>query len=374
MVYGVCRVILRDPTDAEDAAQQTFLSAFRGLLAGQEPREPSAWLGTIARNECRRRLRDRSAQPLSLVRDSSSGDDTQREVARREDAEALCSALAELPPQQRDAILLREFYGLSYAEVAAALGVSGAAVESLLFRSRRRLQAQLRPVRAALGALTVPPSLYDSLARSLPGFGAGGGAGAVIVAKLGAAPLAMKLTAAALAVGTAGIVAGVEVETAHHAASLAVAAPPRSAVAPARSAHRPGTHAPVAQPAVGTAPAHRSHPLVTGSHVRSRDGSGGSGTVAPPPPPAEHRSGDGGRDGGSSGEERSGGAGSSGSGESGGSGGGSSSGGGSEGGSGGSSEDGDSHDGGSSESDSPGGDGGSGSDSGSGSAGSGAFG
>ena len=50
MVYGVCRLILRDPTDAEDAAQQTFLSAYRGLLAGQEPREASAWLGTIARN------------------------------------------------------------------------------------------------------------------------------------------------------------------------------------------------------------------------------------------------------------------------------------------------------------------------------------
>ena len=41
MVYGVCRLILRDPTDAEDAAQQTFLSAYRGLLAGQEPRAPT---------------------------------------------------------------------------------------------------------------------------------------------------------------------------------------------------------------------------------------------------------------------------------------------------------------------------------------------
>ena len=62
MVYGVSRLLLRDPVEAEDAAQQTFLSAYRALLAGQEPRDPSAWLGTIARNECRSRLRARKAE------------------------------------------------------------------------------------------------------------------------------------------------------------------------------------------------------------------------------------------------------------------------------------------------------------------------
>ena len=173
MVYGVCRLILRDPTEAEDAAQQTFLSAYRALLNGQEPRDPSAWLGTIARNECRGRLRSRKTEPLTLVT-AATVDETQREAARHEEIEALTAALAELPQQQRDAIVLREFYGLSYAEVAAALGISGAAVESLLFRSRRRLQEHLRPLRAALGALVLPPSLSESLAQSLPGFGGGG--------------------------------------------------------------------------------------------------------------------------------------------------------------------------------------------------------
>jgi len=212
MVYGVCRLILRDPGDAEDAAQQTFLSAYRGLLAGQEPREPSAWLGAIARNECRARLRRRRTEPLTLVAEPS-GDETQREVGRRAEAEALCTALAELPPQQRDAIVLREFYGLSYADVAAALGLSGPAVESLLFRSRRRLQEQLRPLRAALGVLAVPWTLRESLAQALPGFGgasAGAGLGAGALAKLGSAPFAAKLAAATLAIGTAGTVAGLE--------------------------------------------------------------------------------------------------------------------------------------------------------------------
>jgi RNA polymerase sigma-70 factor, ECF subfamily len=132
LVYGVCRLMLRDPVEAEDAAQQTFLSAYRALLGGQEPREPSAWLGTIARNECRTRLRGRRTEPLTLVREPV-GDELQREVDRHAEIQALCAALAELPPQQRDAIVLREFYGLSYAEVGAALGLSGAAASRSSF-------------------------------------------------------------------------------------------------------------------------------------------------------------------------------------------------------------------------------------------------
>jgi RNA polymerase sigma factor (sigma-70 family) len=234
--------MLRDPVEAEDAAQQTFLSAYRALLVGQEPREPSAWLGTIARNECRTRLRARRTEPLTLVREPV-GEELQREVDRREEIQALCAALAELPHQQRDAIVLREFYGLSYAEVGAALGLSSAAVESAIFRSRKRLQDQLRPARSALGVLTLPVSLRDSLAQALPGFGAGGGsagAGAAVFAKFASAPVAAKLATAVLAVGAAGTVAGVErthVARHHHHHPLApvaqVSAPREPAAMPA---------------------------------------------------------------------------------------------------------------------------------------------
>src|SRR5258705_116847 len=82
-------------------------------------------------------------------------------------------------------------------EVAAALGIAGAAAESLIFRSRRRLQVELKPLRAALGALALPPTLRESLDQALPGFGggasAGAGAGAAVVAKLGATSVAAKL-------------------------------------------------------------------------------------------------------------------------------------------------------------------------------------
>ena len=231
MVYGVCRLILRDPVEAEDAAQQTFLSAYRGLLSGQEPRQASAWLGTIARNECRARLRSRSTEPGRLVREPV-GDELQHDVGRREEIHALCAALAELPPQQRDAIVLREFYGLSYAEVGAALGLTGPAVESLLFRSRKRLQEQLRPMRSALGVFTLPLTLRESLAQLLPGFGGGAsaGAGAVALGKLSSAPVAAKLAAVTLGVGAAGTVASVE--TAHEVRHRAAVHHGAAAVAP----------------------------------------------------------------------------------------------------------------------------------------------
>jgi RNA polymerase sigma-70 factor, ECF subfamily len=236
MVYGVCRLVLRDADEAEDAAQQTFLSAYRGLLAGQEPRDPAAWLGTIARNECRKRLGSRRAIPSELVT-VSAGDATEREVARRAEIEALCIALAELPEQQRDAVVLREFYGLSYVEVAAALGLSGPAVESLLFRSRRRLQERLRPLRAALGVLTLPVTLRESLAQALPGFGGGSvaaGTGATFLVKAGSVPVAAKLAAAALALGTAGTVAGVEA----HKVRQREPVRPEQRTAPAQPARR----------------------------------------------------------------------------------------------------------------------------------------
>src|SRR6476620_7360245 len=301
MVYGVCRLMLRDPVEAEDAAQQSFLSAYRALLGGQDPREASAWLGTIARNECRTRLRGRRTEPLTLVREPV-GDELQREVDRHDEIRALCSALAELPPQQRDAIVLREFYGLSYAEVGAALGLSGAAVESVIFRSRKRLQDYLRPARSALGVLTLPLSLRESLAQALPGFGgssaaAGAGAGAAVAAKV---------AAVTLAVGAAGTVAGLE---STHVARQHVRPPVHSA--PATAVHRPvavaprpvqaafvssSVRAPSATVAERKAPitSSRSDPPETESH----SGSGSSGME-------QEHSGGGDRTGGGSGHDSS---------------------------------------------------------------------
>jgi RNA polymerase sigma factor (sigma-70 family) len=217
MVYGLCRLLLRDANEAEDAAQQVFLSAHRSMLGGTEPREPAAWLGTIARNECHTRIRARMATPLALVVDDRDAlvPGVEQVAGERAEIQALCAALAELPQQQREALVLREFYGLSYEEVRAALGLTEGAVDSLLFRARKRLQAELRPARVASGVFALPLALRDSIAGAVPGFAPASASGGAL-AKLASVPILAKLAGAAATLTVAGSIGYVELGARHH--------------------------------------------------------------------------------------------------------------------------------------------------------------
>ena len=203
MVYGLCRMLLDDPIEAEDATQQVFLSAYRSLLTGTEVDKPAAWLGTIARHECQARSTARARTVVAFndaVTLVSPGADEQ--AAGRADAAELYSEVAALPDKQRAAVVLRDIYGLRYDEVASALGTSRPAVEALLFRGRRRLKHRLRPGLAA-GVLVVPLSLHESLAYAVPGFAtAAGPVGAA------AGAMALPLLAKVAAVGAAATLAG----------------------------------------------------------------------------------------------------------------------------------------------------------------------
>jgi RNA polymerase sigma-70 factor (ECF subfamily) len=168
LVLGLCRSLLRNAHDAEDAAQQTFLSAYRSLLSGNEPREPAAWLATIARHECGARAQQRMREPLPAAEyEVEGGGDPFDATVKSADVESLRRAIAQLPRQQREAFVLREFSGFSYEELAVALGVSGPAVESLLFRARRHLRLSLRSALApANGLLWLPLRLRDLLSSA----------------------------------------------------------------------------------------------------------------------------------------------------------------------------------------------------------------
>jgi RNA polymerase sigma-70 factor (ECF subfamily) len=211
-VLGLCRLLLRDRAEAEDATQQVFLSAYRSLLAGSRPRHPAAWLATITRNECWGRIQQRIRRPLHepTVEDVPTTAPGPLEIAiRNADLAALIAAIGQLPRQQRDALLLREFSGLSYSELAEALLVSESAVESLLVRARRELRLRLQPV---YGACIVPVAFVrDLLAR----FGADGDSGIGVAAKLASVPLAAKL---ATGVATVGLVGGAIVVSDHRLA------------------------------------------------------------------------------------------------------------------------------------------------------------
>jgi RNA polymerase sigma factor (sigma-70 family) len=175
--------------------QETFLAAQRSLLAGTHPDEPAAWLATIARNECRMRIRRRMAAPTTTVLDENldgHGDTTYGGALQAAGVEELREALAEMPERQREALLLREVRGFSYEEVAKAMDVSPPAVETLIFRARKRVVERIRIVPSFVFAWA-----KDSLTR-LGGPADVATAGAL--AAKGAAALVAALTATSAAV------------------------------------------------------------------------------------------------------------------------------------------------------------------------------
>jgi RNA polymerase sigma factor (sigma-70 family) len=260
MVYGLCRALLRNPDDADDATQATFVSAYRSLLAGSEVREPAAWLATIARNECGARARARMREPLPLFEaDLGYADGPETELERRAVVEELQQAISQLPQKQREAVVLRDLYGLPYAEVSAALGLSAASVESLLFRARRTLRVSLRPL--ASGALAVPVAVREGIAQAVPLFGGvgavsggavGGASGLGLLAKLSGGPMVVKVAAGLAAVAAAGSAAMVEAEHPSSTSKPRVAAssPPNVKLVAGRVADRPAG-SPVRSPVVG---------------------------------------------------------------------------------------------------------------------------
>jgi len=193
MVLGVCRLLLRNPADAEDAAQQVFLSAHRAVLGGSPPREAAPWLAAIARNECRARIRARMREPLALPELPSDLPDPLASAIRALDLDAVWSAISTLPRRQRRVLVLRELGGLSYRELGRALGVSDSSVESLLFRARR----QVRSLLAGANAAALPVALRHELTRLIPGFDPGAG----LFARAAALPIGVKLATAAVGVG-----------------------------------------------------------------------------------------------------------------------------------------------------------------------------
>jgi len=141
-VYRYAFAVLGNHADAEDVTQSTFLNAYRSLEQGVHPRKPANWLLTIASNTIKERFRREQARPRQVVLDdeiagSSADDDLGPTVGE------LLTALSRIPPQQRQAIVLREFEGRSYKEVANILSVTTSALETLLFRARRSLAEEL---------------------------------------------------------------------------------------------------------------------------------------------------------------------------------------------------------------------------------------
>ena len=144
-ILGFCRRRLPSREEAEDAVQHTFLNAYRSLRTGVVPHAEAAWLYKIAENVCHEHRRSawRRSRVEAVSDDGELHDAVATPVEAHDELAGLADALAELAPNQQRAILLREWQGLSYREIAAELETTEAAVETLLFRARGSLARKL---------------------------------------------------------------------------------------------------------------------------------------------------------------------------------------------------------------------------------------
>ena len=148
-VYGVCRRMLTNPADAQEAAQETFLRVYQALGRFNGRYQLGPWITRIATNVCLDQIRSRARRPSDpvpneiLLLDESVVDhdsEPERAVIRNSESRHVRKVLASLPPMHRAAIVLRDFEGLSYEEVAVALQITDGQAKALIHRARQNFK------------------------------------------------------------------------------------------------------------------------------------------------------------------------------------------------------------------------------------------
>ena len=159
MVYLTILTMLRNEQEAEDAAQEVMINAFRHLKGFRGDAKFSTWLVTIAMNEGRQRLRKAKGailESLDEEKEDREGDFTPavltdwREIPsvaleKKEMRQKLREAVEQLPPIYREVLVLRDLEELNQEETANALGISVSLVKVRLHRARMMLQKLLVP-------------------------------------------------------------------------------------------------------------------------------------------------------------------------------------------------------------------------------------
>ena len=168
-VHRLCRRMLHQPDDAQEAAQETFLRVYQGLHRFNGRYQLGAWITRIATNVCLDYIRARSRRPVQArpVEEAESHAPSPAEVSepevvhlRRQETAEVRKTLASLPPLHRAAIVLRDFEGLTYAEIAHALEMTEGQVKALLHRARRGFK---RSWTSALMSALIPARWLDRL-------------------------------------------------------------------------------------------------------------------------------------------------------------------------------------------------------------------
>lgn len=147
-LFAFCARMLGDAESARDAVQDVFLAVRQQRGTSLELVSCRAWLFTLARHRClnvlrRRRSRDRFAPQVEPGPPPAGPDDL---LHANEEAALVRSAVAALPDELREALVLREYLGLSYREIAVVTECSEGAIKTRIHRARRELLGRLHPL------------------------------------------------------------------------------------------------------------------------------------------------------------------------------------------------------------------------------------
>jgi RNA polymerase sigma factor (sigma-70 family) len=147
--YNLARWLMRNQEDAEDMVQESYLRAFRFFASFHEGANSRAWFLRIVRNTCYTALgaRDNKQQPVPLDSEAEEIPDTAPlppvNLSKKATVEAVREAIAALPVDFREVVVLRELEGLSYKEISEVSGVPIGTVMSRLARGRSQLHLLL---------------------------------------------------------------------------------------------------------------------------------------------------------------------------------------------------------------------------------------
>src|SRR5687767_6185694 len=166
-IYALAYRVIGREEDARDVAQETFLRAFRALPGFKGQAKFSSWLYRIALNLCRDWIRKQrrapvvqmpeGVDPAEFAAETEPAESIEDLVARRELSEIVEEAMKILPEEQRTAIILKEYHGLTFQEIADLQGVPLSTVKTRLYQGlsvlRRHLEKHGRMAPTITGSL-----------------------------------------------------------------------------------------------------------------------------------------------------------------------------------------------------------------------------
>ena len=145
-VVSFCYRMLGDAGDADDVAQDVFVRVYQHVDRYQPRTKFSTWLFALAHNAALDRLRWRKRHPtesLESAPEAAASTTAVDQAHVNEVGEHIAAAVAALPADQRTAVVLAEYHGMSYAEIAAIMHCSEKSVESRLYRAKQALRERL---------------------------------------------------------------------------------------------------------------------------------------------------------------------------------------------------------------------------------------